>query len=181
MDTLELERPDNWFQKQVSQLHTARAEAFAEYLRLENRLRADNPFDVFFIVAAEIVAWERYCRLTRTFCDLTGFPLPVGIISRGAERRANVRKAILKNTCTRCGFIWNTREPRFVRGLCSSCLAHRETVLRRGRLTCQPWQGRFARDDVTPITASGEPILSGYRLCKNSDCVNPKHIRKGNN
>jgi hypothetical protein len=172
MATLELERPDNWFQKQITQLHTARAEAFAEYVRLRN---TDQLF------AAEVIAWELYSSLTRTACDLTGSAIPIGIITRDAERKANVEEAVLKNTCNRCGFIWNIRQPRFVDGLCSSCLAKQEKVLRTGRLACQPWQGRFARDDVTPVNQNGEPVLPGHRLCKNSDCVNPKHIRKGRN
>lgn len=170
--TLEKERPDNWFQEQVIQAHTARAEAFADYLRLRNSGQ---------FLAAELIAWERYTRLTRTACDLTGHAIPVGIITREAERRRQIEEAVLKNTCTRCGFIWNIRQPRFVDGLCSSCSALEEKVLRNGRLACQPWQGRFARDDVTPIDTNGEPVLPGPRVCNNSDCVNPKHIRKGRN
>ena len=172
MTTLERERPDDWFQQQMTALHTARGVAFAEYLRLRN---TDQLF------AAEIIAWERYSSLTRTVCDLTGSPIPPDIITREAERKATIEEAVLKNTCTRCGFVWNTRQPRFVDGLCSSCLATQEKVLRTGRLACQPWQGRFAPDDVTPVNATGEPVLPGRRLCNNTDCVNPKHITKGRN
>lgn len=168
--TLEKERPSDWFQSQITNLHTARAEAFAEYLRLRNQGQ---------VLAAEIIAWERYSALTRTVCDLTGSPIPVGMIGREQERTRHIKEAVLKNTCNRCGFIWNARQPKFVGGLCSSCLATQERVLRTGRLACQPWQGRFSKDDVTPINATGQPILPGSRLCNNTDCVNPKHIKKG--
>lgn len=170
--TLEMERPDDYQQRQLAQLQTQRAEAFADYLRFRN---ADQTF------AGEIIAWESYLKLTRTVCDLTGADIPVGIMARESERRKTIEEAVLKNTCTRCGFVWMVRQPRFVGGLCSSCLALQEKVLRRGRLACQPWQGRFAPDHVTPVNAAGEPILPGPRVCNNSDCVNPKHITKGRN
>ncbi len=170
--TLEKERPDDYSQRQLSMLQTKRGQAFAEY-----RLFRDTGN----IFAAGIIAWEKYVSLTRTICDLTGADIPDGIIAREQERTKNIGDAVLHNTCTRCGFVRNTRQPRFVGGLCSSCRALQEKVLRRGRLACQPWQGRFAPDDVTPVTASGQPILPGRRVCKNSDCVNPKHITKGRN
>ena len=172
MSTLEKERPDNWLQKQLTRLHTQRATAYAEYVRLRD---TDQAF------SREDIAWERYKNLTRTVCDLTGKPIPVGILDRESQRRQLIEEKVLHNTCTRCGYVRNSRQPAFVGGLCSSCLALQEKVLRRGRLACQPWQGRFAPDDVTPVNAAGEPILPGHRVCKNSDCVNPKHIRKGRN
>lgn len=170
LDALERERPDEWFQRQTASIHAKRAQAFADFTRYR---ATDEAF------AAEVIAWELYCGLTRTVCDLTGARLPVGIITRELERRRYVEELVLKNTCNRCGFVWTMRQPRFIDGLCSSCLALQEKVLRRGRLACQPWQGRFAVDDVTPVNAAGAPILPGTRYCKNSDCVNPKHIRKG--
>lgn len=168
--TLELERPDDWLQKQLGALQTKRGEAFADFIRYRNSDRA---------FAAEVVAWELYCKLTRTVCDLTGAEMPVGIIIREKDRRRYIEEAVLANTCARCGFVWTLRQPRFVGGLCSSCLALQEKVLRRGRLACQPWQGRFAADFVTPVNAAGEPVLPGKRYCGKSDCVNPKHITKG--
>lgn len=179
--TLEMERPDDYQQRQLAQLQTKRAEAFAEYTKLKKIAQTDNPFDVFGIILAGVIAWERYCGLTRTVCDLTGADIPEGIITVEQQRSQNIEDAVLHNTCIRCGFIRNTRQPKFVGGLCSSCLALQEKVLRRGRLACQPWQGRFAPDDVTPVNASGQPILPGRRVCNNSDCVNPKHITKGRN
>lgn len=169
MGTLLLERPDDVFQTELSRLNTKRGEAFADFIRLRNSNRA---------FAEENIAWERYCNLTRTVCDLTGADIPVGILEIVQQRRQYVKEAVLAHTCKRCGFIWNNRQPRFVDGMCSSCLALQEKVLRRGRLACQPWQGRFAADDVTPVNAAGEPVLPGVRYCAKSDCVNPKHIKK---
>lgn len=170
LEALELERPGEWFQVQLDSLHARRAQAYSEF----TRYRASNQ-----AFQAEIMAFELYCQLTKTVCDFTGARLPVGIIIREENRRRIVEVAVLRNTCSRCGFVWTSRQPRFVDGLCSSCLALQEKVLRRGRLACQPWQGRFAVDDVTPVNAAGAPILPGTRYCGNSDCVNPKHITKG--
>lgn len=170
LEALEMERPNDFRQRQLATLHRERAEAFWSYERFRNN---DQTF------AGEIIAWELYFKLTRTVCDLTMSPLPIGIILREAKRKQTIEEAVLKNTCTRCGFIWRTRQPKFVGGVCSSCLAFQEKILRRGRLRCQPWQGRFAPDEVTPVNAAGSPILPGFRICGNSDCVSPKHIRKG--
>jgi hypothetical protein len=150
-------------------LQYQRAETFAEY----SRLKAENK-----MVAAEIILWEKYVDLTRTVCDLTGHPLPVGIVTREEERRRNVEAAVTANTCTRCGFVWKKSEPRFVNGFCSSCDALKGLPLKPRRSTCKPWTGRFAPDDITPVDNLGHPYLPGSRLCRNSDCVNPKHIRK---
>lgn len=169
--TLELERPTDWFQAHMADLQTKRAAAYSDFIRYRDSNRA---------FASEVVAWERYTNLTRIVCDLTGAAIPVDIIAREQVRRRNVEEQVLNNTCNRCGFVWSLRQPRFVKGLCSSCLALQEKVLRRGRLACQPWQGRFASDDVTPVNAAGLPVLPGERYCKHSDCVNPKHIKKGN-
>ena len=168
--TLERERPDDWFQAHMADLQTKRGAAYADFIRYRD---SNEPF------ASEVLAWERYCHLTRTVCDLTGAEMPVDIMAREHVRRRNVEEAVLRHTCNRCGFVWSLRQPRFVNGLCSSCLALQETVLRRGRLACQPWQGRFGSDDVTPVNAAGVPILPGERYCGHSDCVNPKHVKKG--
>lgn len=170
VQALELERPTEWFQVQLAALHTERAQAFADFSRHRETNKA---------FVAEIIAWERYCLLTRLVCDMTGAKLPAGILVRKESQRKTLRVAILRNICSRCGFIWTLRQPRLIDGLCSSCLALQEKVLRRGRLACQPWQGRFAADDVTPVSAAGLPILPGARYCGSSDCVNPKHITKG--
>ncbi len=170
--TLERERPDNWFQRQLASLHTQRAETFAEY----SRLRAEDQ-----TLSAEIILWDRYVELTRTVCNLTGDALPLGIVSRDQERRRNVEEAVARNTCTRCGFVWKKSEPRFVNGICSSCTALKGRPLQPRRSTCQPWTGRFASDDITPVDNLGQPHLPGPRLCKNADCVNPKHITKERN
>lgn len=169
---LQRERPDDWFQRQLASLHFQRAETFAEY----SRLKADNQ-----TFAAEIIVWERYVNLTRTVCDLTGDALPLGIVTRDEERRRNVEDAVARNTCTRCGFVWKKSEPRFINGICSSCNALKGQPLRPRRSTCQPWTGRFAPDDITPVDNHGAPYLPGQRLCRNADCVNPKHIRKERN
>lgn len=168
LKTLERERPDDISQRQLAMLQNQRGEAFAEFSRFH------NTEDLY---GDQIIAFELYSSLTRILCDLIGSPIPDGIIIR--ERRKITEEAILKNTCTRCGFVWTLRQPRFVGGLCSSCLALQEKVLRRGRLACQPWQGRFGPDDLTPVNAAGTPVLPGHRVCNNRDCVNPKHIRKG--
>lgn len=170
MVRLERERPTDSFQQQLQALQTKRAEAFAEFTR---HRRTNSAY------LAEKIAWERYCGLTRTVCDLSGVAMPVDIMKKEADRRRDIGATALSNICARCGFVWNQRQPRFIGGLCSSCLALQEKVLRRGRLACQPWQGRFAVDDVTPVNAAGAAILPGYRYCGHSDCVNPKHIRKG--
>lgn len=170
LEALELERPQAPLQLEMSDVHSRRARAFADY----TRHRATNK-----AFQAEAEAWAEYAGLTRTVCDFTGVPVPAVIIAREQTRREIVEVSVLRNTCDRCGFLWTPREPRLVGGLCSSCLALQEKVLRRGRRACQPWQGRFAADDVTPVNAQGAPILPGARYCGNSDCVNPKHITKG--
>jgi hypothetical protein len=170
--TLEKERPNDWFQQHLATLHYQRAETFAEY----SRLKADDR-----TFAAEIILWEKYVDLTRAVCDFTGDALPVGIVSRDEERRRNVEEAVARNTCTRCGFVWKKSERRFVNGFCSSCMALKGRPLQPRRSTCQPWTGRFASDDITPVDNHGAPYLPGPRLCRNADCVNPKHIRKERN
>lgn len=166
---LQLERPTEWFQKQLGNMHTERAEAYSSYLRHRDS-------GVFLL---EAIAWQRYCALTNKMCELTKTRAPIGTMTTESTAEIDVRGALLRNTCDRCGFVWTYRQPRFVDGLCSSCSALREVVLRRGRFACQPWQGRFADDDVTPVNGAGSPILPGPRYCGNSDCVNPKHIKKG--
>jgi len=174
LDSLQAERPNDWFQRELTLMHFERAELFAEYQRLSRGGAT---------LRAEIVVWRKYVSLTRAICDLTHAPVPVGIVNREAERERNIEEAVLKQLCDRCGFVWHRRQPRFVNGLCSSCCALQQKVLVAKRSSCKPWQGRFASDDVTPIHANGHRVLPGLRNCGNSDCVNPKHIkreRKGN-
>jgi hypothetical protein len=167
MTTLQAERPADQFQRELTLLHYQRAELFAEY----RRLVAQNE-----TMRAEIIVWTEYDKLTRAVCDLTGDPYPVGIVTRNAHR--NIEELVVKNTCTRCGFVWNRRQPKFVDGLCSSCISLTAKALTARRVSCTPWQGRFARDDVTPLHSNGLPVLPGIRLCGYSDCVNPKHVKK---
>jgi len=174
LDTLQGERPSDWFQRQLAVLHYQRAQVFAEYQRLT---REGLTF------RAEIVVWQKYVSLTRAVCDLTGDLVPVGIVNREPERQRSIEEAVLNHLCDRCGFVWHRRQPRFVNGLCSSCIALQQKVLVARRSSCKPWGGRFAADDVTPLHANGHRVLPGVRNCGNSDCVNPKHIkreRKGN-
>lgn len=170
--SLQMERPGDSFQTQLAALHTERGEAYATHTRL-----VDTPK----MLTQQIQAWEKYISLTRSVCDYIGAPVPADIMMRHLERQQTTKEAVLNNTCDRCGFVWKPRQIKFVGGLCASCLALQEKVLRRGRLSCQPWQGRFAPDDVTPVNAAGVPVMPGRRVCQNSDCVNPKHIRKGRN
>jgi hypothetical protein len=44
---------------------------------------------------------------------------------------------------------------------------------------CFPWQGQFARDEMTPVDDEGEPIFPGVRRCGNNDCCNVEHIDLG--
>ncbi len=177
IEDLEAERPNDWYQRWLTLLHCQRAEVFAEYRRLMTLNETQGEQIVPSGSArAEILAWREYGKLTRAVCDLTGDPLPVGIFTRNAEHE--VEDSALKNTCTRCGFVWNRRQPKFVDGLCSSCISLTAKALTARRVSCTPWQGRFARDDVTPLHSNGLPVVPGVRLCGNTDCVNPKHVRK---
>ena len=167
LEALQSERPADYLQKTMSLLHYRRAELFAKY----TRLIAENQ-----TLRAETIVWNSYVLVTRAVCKLAGKAIPVGIVAR--EPKPMIEEAVLKNTCDRCGFVWHRSQPRFVDGLCSSCTALDGRVLAPRRSTCQPWQGTFAPDDITPVDNNGAPVFPGIRICGNRDCVTPKHIKK---
>jgi len=76
-------------------------------------------------------------------------------------------------TCIRCGFVWEVNTTRKNHELCQSCRARKTQKVH----TCIVWHGHFADDMVTPVDDDGLEVLPGERECKNSDCVNPSHIK----
>jgi len=174
--TLETERPSDWFQREIAMMHFRRAELFAEYRRLA---AGDDTLPPVLQAHLGNIAFEQYSNMTRAVCELTGDQLPVGIVTRNADTKT--RDAVTKNICDRCGFVWNRRQPKFVDGLCDSCIALSAKSLKARRKSCTPWTGRFALDDITPVDKFGAPYLPGPRLCRNRDCVNPKHIKRERN
>lgn len=79
--------------------------------------------------------------------------------------------------CKRCGFRWDATNARKNVKLCSSCRARPARTIVTDEWRCHPWRGMFAADDVTPIDDDGEKVLPGRRICGNSDCVNPDHVK----
>ena len=81
--------------------------------------------------------------------------------------------------CGRCGFAWVV--PPEKRGrkdlLCASCRSKPAVVISYGKSRCQPWQGEFGVDEVTPMF-QGEPFLPGVRSCGHLDCCNPNHVQQ---
>lgn len=79
--------------------------------------------------------------------------------------------------CARCGNKWSVNRPKMGRTdlLCRSCRAARQLVVESNGFRCQPWQGEFADDLVTPML-NGNVYMPGKRLCGNSDCVAPNHV-----
>jgi len=79
--------------------------------------------------------------------------------------------------CARCGFAWVV--PQAKRGrkdlLCGSCNAKPRMVISYGKERCQPWNGAFGKDMVTPFF-DGEPFMPGLRICGHNDCCNPNHV-----
>ena len=82
-----------------------------------------------------------------------------------------------KVICEQCGWSWvvNLEKRNRTDLLCFSCRAKPSNVIQYGGLRCVPWNGDFADDMVTPVL-NGEPFMPGERVCKHSDCVNPKHL-----
>jgi hypothetical protein len=81
--------------------------------------------------------------------------------------------------CERCGFVWVVPSAKRGRNdlLCQSCRAKPAVVLSYRGLKCQPWQGAFGEDLVTPFF-DGEPFMPGLRVCGHNDCCNPNHVQQ---
>lgn len=82
-----------------------------------------------------------------------------------------------KATCARCGIKWAVNRPKAGRTdlLCRSCRATRQKIIDTSGLRCQPWQGDFGADLVTPML-NGNLFLPGHRVCGKKDCCNPTHV-----
>lgn len=81
--------------------------------------------------------------------------------------------------CYRCGFVWVVPPEKRGRNdlLCASCRATGAVVISYGSNRCQPWQGDFGADLVTPMF-KGEPHMPGVRVCGHKDCCNPNHVQQ---
>lgn len=82
-----------------------------------------------------------------------------------------------KVICERCGASWAVNQEKRHRTdlLCFSCRVKPAVVIQYGDLRCQPWNGDFGSDGVTPMM-SGEVFMPGHRICGHLDCCNPKHV-----
>lgn len=82
-----------------------------------------------------------------------------------------------KAVCARCGTKWSVSRLKMGRTdlLCRSCRAVKQAVVESNGFKCQPWQGEFGDDLVTPML-NGNVYLPGTRVCGNSDCVAPGHV-----
>lgn len=81
--------------------------------------------------------------------------------------------------CARCGWCWVVQKHKRGRKdlLCASCRAKPRVIIKYGDSRCQPWQGDFGGDGVTPFFGGAE-FLPGVRVCGHKDCCNPNHVQQ---